>query len=165
MFNIIFSGAKEALHLGKDFFWRRRKIAFLIYLGLCINIACWGVFFWLFRVEQSLVILHYNVFLGIDSMMNIELAKDIFQMYLAPIGGTFFFLFNICMAFILGFFSDFEGGESSPEGSSFARASAEKSRCGAPDPGILGIYMILSGNVVLQLAVLLHAIAIFFVNR
>lgn len=161
MFNIIFSGAKGFLNLIKELFWRRRKIAFLIYLGLFINIVCWGIFYWLFKIEQSLVILHYNVFLGIDSVINIELGKDFLQMYLAPLGGTFFWLFNLFLVFIFGTFSDFWKEQAKP----LEILQIKNNQCRSPDPGILGVYIILMGDVFLQLSILLHAIAIFFVNR
>jgi hypothetical protein len=164
MFKRIIFGVKGFWKLAKKLFWSSGKIAFLIYLGLFVNLVCWGIFFWIFRVEQSLVILHYNVFLGIDSVTNIELGKDYLKMYLAPIGGIFFWAFNLFLVFILGIFSDFQEKAKNENGLK-GKDSNNRKCCEALDPGILAIYVVLCGGVVLQMTILLHAISIFFVNR
>ena len=104
--------------------------------------------------------LHYNAFLGIDVVVNMDLERNYFQMYFAPLAGTFFLVFNFMIATALGMFADFSQMDISSPKESFGLKEIK-----TIDPGILGIYIILSGSLILQISILLHVVSLVFVNR
>ena len=118
----------------------------LTYSGLVINGIAWGLFYWILSGDRAGIIVHYNAFLGID-------------IFLGPISGTYFFVVNIVIAILLVMFvvGDRRRKESAEYSGVVASSDLAKTY-------LFGSYVVLGGNIVLQLAIVIYAIAIAVVN-
>lgn len=159
----------KKFRLASSQLFRAKKVsAFFVYGSLFLNLASWTLLVWLVRNEQSIVILHYNAFMGIDVIANFDIQKDYFQIFIAPIGGAFIFFLNLIISYILCIQSEiFELSHRTNElaqKKSLNKALHSTKIC-QDDINMLGIYLILGGSLVLQLIVLLYTIAIIWVNR
>ena len=157
---------------GRQLFRTKKVSAFFIYGGLLFNLIIWGLFFWFVRSEQSIVILHYNAFMGIDAIANFDIEKNYFQIFMAPIQGTFIFLLNLLIALVLSFQSQEIGSDLDEENFTEQEKvkkgyKKEKLNQETPQNGIIffGVYLLLGGGFLLQLVVFLYTIAIIWVNR
>ncbi|MFA6184174.1 MAG: hypothetical protein WC682_03665 [Parcubacteria group bacterium] len=75
----------------KQFF--KNKLLLTLFGGsFLINILNFLALFYFVRSVNSLIILHYNVYLGVDLMGESN------QVFLIPVVGNFFALVNLCLA-------------------------------------------------------------------
>jgi len=157
---------------GRQLFRTKKVSAFFVYGGLLFNLISWALFVWMVRNEQSIVILHYNAFMGIDAIANFDVGKNYFQIFMAPIQGTFILLLNLLIALVLSFQSqevepNFKEGNSTK--TEIAQKTFQKGKVSeqSPQNGIIffGVYLLLGGSFLLQLVVFLYTIAIIWVNR
>ncbi|MEA1925656.1 MAG: hypothetical protein U9M90_00215 [Patescibacteria group bacterium] len=142
-------------------FWRKKKLALLAYSGLIINGVAWGLLFWVLPREQAGIIMHYNAFLGIDLFLSTSDPSRFFEIFFAPIGGICFYLMNLIVAMILLLFTETKQGAQRVETEDISKQQND------PDPGgtyRFGAYLVLSGNLVLQIAILIYSVAIVMVN-
>lgn len=73
-------------------YWRHREIARVLFLSAIINLAMWG-FLYANRIESDYpIILHYNLFFGVD------LLGDYDMVFLLPLIGAILFLLNSLLA-------------------------------------------------------------------
>ena len=161
-------GFKKFRLASSQLFRKKKASAFFIYGGLFLNLASWALLTWLARTEQSVVILHYNAFMGIDVIANFDIQKDYFQIFIAPIGGTLVFLLNLAIAYVSCIQSEIFEASHEEKGLMQKRALnkiPQNSKICANNINMLGVYLILGGNLVLQLVVFLYTIAIIWVNR
>lgn len=84
--------------IGKILFWRNKITASLIYTSLLINALVWLGLFILIKGDQPVLIGHYNVFFGIDILVNLSDRSSLWRLFLPPIGGLFFLILNIIMS-------------------------------------------------------------------
>ncbi len=149
-------------------FRKKKTSAFFVYGALFLNLASWALLAWLVKTEQSVVILHYNAFMGIDVITNFDIQKDYFQIFIAPIGGTIIFFLNLMIAYILCIQSEVFESVHEKKGSMQAgvlNKTSHNLKICQDNINMLGVYLILGGNLVLQLVVFLYTIAIIWVNR
>lgn len=156
----------------RQLFCTKKASAFFIYGGLLFNLISWALFVWLVKNEQAIVILHYNAFMGIDAIANFDIEKNYFQIFMAPVQGTFIFLLNLLIALVLSFQSQeieskFDKGGSGKIG--IVQNASRKGRTSEKDRQnciiFFGAYLLLGGSFLLQLVVFLYTIAIIWVNR
>ncbi len=105
--------------------------------------------------------MHYNAFLGIDLFLPTSDSCHFSEIFFAPIGGICFYLMNLVVAIILLLFTETK--------QSIQRAKTEyilkqRNYPGTESTYRFGAYLILSGNIVLQMAILIYAVAIVSVN-
>jgi len=153
-----FRKLNKAMKAGCDIFlklfWRRKFSAFLIYTGIILNAASWAVLWQLTKLNQEVIILHYNAYLGIDVMLDTEM-DPYFDLFLVPIGGVVILLLDILLAGILLYLSSVSD-----------KQSAKK--CGQEmleaDENLLGSNLMIIGGFLAQLVIFVYAVAILFVN-
>ncbi len=135
-------------------FWGRKFSAFFIYGGILLNAISWIVLWQLTKLNQEIIILHYNAYLGIDLMLNATegLYPDLF---LVPVGGIGVLVLDIFLAGILLYLStpiDIKDAEKHEE----SLASI--------DANLLGSNLIVVGGFLTQVAIFVYSLAILFVN-
>ncbi len=141
-------------------FWRDRRLMVLTYSGLVINGIAWGLFYWILSGDRAGIIVHYNAFLGIDIFLYLsDNTNNFIDIFLGPISGTYFFVVNIVIAILLVMFvvGDRRRKESAEYSGVVASSDLAKTY-------LFGSYIVLGGNIVLQLAIVIYVIAIAVVN-
>ncbi len=134
-----------------ELIWCNKLSAFFIYGGLILNFASWAVLWQLTKLNQEIIILHYNAYLGIDLMLNS--SENLFpDLFLVAIGGIIIFLLDILLAALLLYFSGFLD----------RKGKCEKEK--EMDVNLLGSNLIIVGGFLVQLAIFLYSMAILFVN-
>lgn len=135
-------------------FWRRKFSASLIYTGIILNAASWALLWQLTKLNQEVVILHYNAYLGIDVMLNTE-TEPYFNLFLVPVSGVIVLFLDILLAGILLYLSGTTDKQSAK------RCEQEGTES---DENLLGSNLIIVGGFLTQLAIFIYAVAILFVN-
>lgn len=135
-------------------FWRRKFSAFLIYTGIILNAASWAVLWQLTKLNQEVVILHYNAYLGIDVMLD-TVEEEYFDLFLVPVGGIVVLLLDVLLAGILLYLSGTTGKQ--------AAKMCEQGTV-ETDENLLGSNLIIVGGLLTQLVIFIYAVAILFVN-
>jgi hypothetical protein len=79
---------------GQEFF-QSGLVHWILIASLFVNLANWGVVFYFIRPVDFPIILHYNVYFGVD------ILGSWWEVYFLPSVGTFFWIIN----FVLGYFS------------------------------------------------------------
>ncbi len=151
----------EIILAGVWLFWKRKLAAFFIWFSAVLNIVSWGFMIWLAKTSQAVVILHYNAFLGIDSLIDTTTATSKSQFFVAPLGGTIILVFNILISVILLCFIDKKRKDI------FQRKGHKlKTRFSVSieNTQILGIYLLLTGNLFLQLVIIIYEASIILAN-
>jgi len=77
----------------KQEFFKNRIVLWIISLNLVLNFSNWAILWWFVKPVDSLIILHYNVYFGVDMVGN---WKSVF--FLPGIGLLLFFI-NFFLAF------------------------------------------------------------------
>jgi hypothetical protein len=135
-------------------FWYRKFSVFLIYSGIILNLASWIVLWQLTKLNQEIIILHYNAYLGIDVMLDTEI-EQYFDLFLVPIGGIVVLFLDILLAGILLYLS----GTVNEQLAQKCGQDSEES-----DENLLGSNLIIIGGFLTQLVIFIYAAAILFVN-
>jgi len=95
-------GKQKKIHrikeISKILFWRNKVTASLIYTSLLINALVWLGLFVLAKGDHSALIGHYNVFFGIDMLINLADENSLWKLFLPPIGGLFFLILSVMMS-------------------------------------------------------------------
>ncbi|HLN18677.1 MAG TPA: hypothetical protein VK255_00730 [Patescibacteria group bacterium] len=76
----------------KNEYWRDKANLWLIILSLLVNIINWVVLLVLLRPATENIILHYNVYFGVD-----QVGKR-FQAFVLPVIGFIIFLVNLFLS-------------------------------------------------------------------
>lgn len=140
-----------------ELFWHRRFSAFFIYGSLLLNGVAWAVLWQLTKLNQEIIILHYNSYLGIDVMLNS--AEEIFpDLFLVVIVGAVILFLDIFLSAILLYLSGVLDGKKS--GKKEKECESEKEL----DVNLLGSNLIVMGGFLVQVAIFIYSVAILFVN-
>lgn len=135
----------------RELFWRRKLPVFFIYGSVLLNAVSWAILWQLTKLNQEIVITHYNAYLGIDMMLNT--AEEMFpDLFLATIGGIVVLVLNIFLAGLLLYFSGILDVKD--------KEKFDKEL----DVNLLGSNLILSGGFLVQIAIFIYSMAILFVN-
>jgi|GEM_PF-264124 len=73
-------------------FFQSKIVLMLLILGLLANIANWLILFIFIRPVDTDIILHYNVYFGVDTMGNWK------QVFIMPVIGFILFIINAALA-------------------------------------------------------------------
>ncbi len=82
-------------------FWENKVTMGLIYTSIAMNLLVWTGFFLLIKRVQGILIGHYNVFFGIDVLINTAEKSSLWKVFLPSIGGLFFLVLSILMSIFL----------------------------------------------------------------
>lgn len=127
------------------------KLSGLWLVALLFNGLSWGVIFWLLQMGSSVFILHYNAYLGIDALINFG-NEDPWQLiFVASFVGLMIWLINFVVASIIAFQADLD--------------KIKKEKDFSVDSHWLGHQMVVTGNLILQVAILIYVASIVLVNR
>ena len=133
------------------FFLNKKKLSFLIFGGLILNIIGVLSLKFFFPFNQETVILHYNAFLGIDEVEFAFSANKI-RIFLPSIGGGLVWAIN----FVLGLFLYFFNQETTLDQNDLPKKFKISQ---------LGAYLLWLAGDIVQIFVLVYVLAIILINR
>lgn len=150
----------------KKVLWKDKLSFFLIFCGLAVNLACWLVLWTQIKPDETGVILHYNIFFGIDAI-SFDLENFYFQVFLAPAGGLFIWFVNFILGFVLFFQVILERERENPLYLVEKKKKAKKRQqyLDYLDAKSLSGYLLWAGSLSVQLALAVYVTAIVLVNK
>lgn len=104
--------------------------------------------------------MHYNSFLGIDIVQDFNQERDYLGVFIVPLVGFFIWLLNFIISLILCSApknNETEGTQ--VVGSEIMLKNDQK------DASMIGMLLLVGGAMVVQMAVVVYAIAVLIVNR
>lgn len=137
------------------FFLRKKKLSFLVFGGLVLNLIGILSLKFFFPFNQETVILHYNAFLGIDEV-EFAFSTNMLKIFLPSIGGGLIWAINVILGFFLYFFNQevtldqVDGEEDLPRKFKISQ---------------LGAYLLWLAGDIVQMFVLVYVLAIILINR
>ena len=140
--------------------WSNKLSAFFIYFGFLLNAISWALLVWFVRVEQAVVIVHYNSFLGIDIVQDFNQGRDYIGVFIVPLVGLFIWILNFVMSLILCSVPKITEAEKTPIGE-----SENVLKNGQKDASMIGMLLLVGGAMIVQVAVVIYVIAVLIVNR
>ncbi|MFW5884919.1 MAG: hypothetical protein ACOCUF_01685 [Patescibacteria group bacterium] len=144
---------KKAL---KKFFQSKFNLI-LISAGLLLNIAGWLILHFKLDFHKSLIILHYNSYLGIDRMIYNSKSAWM-EIYLVSFLAAVLLVLNSVLAFFFSYFS-FREEENLKDKGEVLENHLEK------DPRTLASKMLIASACALQIIVLVYTLSIVKVNN
>jgi hypothetical protein len=136
-------------------FWENKITASLIGTSLLMNAVVWLGLFILVKKGQSVLIGHYNVFFGIDVLINLADKNSLGQLFLPPIGGIFFLLMSVIMSIFFILQLDRVTIEEEIKEAFVSNKSLS----------FMGSRLLLIGAWLVQLILIVYLISIWFINR
>ena len=76
-------------------FWQNDIVQNLFWFSLALNVISWGVLFFFVSMTRDRIILHYNVYLGVD------IIGSPYLVYWVPAAGLLFLTVNLFLAWDL----------------------------------------------------------------
>lgn len=120
----------------------------LIFFTFLINSLGYFLLWWQIKPDETAVILHYNVFLGID-VIDFELKARYYELFMASASGTFIWLINSFLGVIL-----------LKQGKKFKLSNRQQEASERE----MGGFLLLVSNIIIQLGLLVYVLAIIRVN-
>jgi hypothetical protein len=149
---------RNFLRIGKVLFWENKIAAGLIYSGLVFNLSLWAGLILLMKKSQGVFIAHYNVFFGIDKMMDLSEGIDWWESLLVPAGGLIVWVLSVLVAiFLIIQFDDDVKIKLS--------GKTEEVFVSNRSIGFVGSRLLLIGAWLLQLVLLIYLLAIWLINK
>ena len=81
--------------------WQNRLTAIIIYSSLVLNAFVWVLFYLLIKNSQRILIGHYNVFFGVDRIIDISKKTGKLEILLPAMGGLFLIFLTVIMSIFL----------------------------------------------------------------
>ena len=141
--------------VGKILFWKNKITAILIYTSILINLLVSLGLFLLTKGDQTVIIAHYNVFFGIDVLVNIADKGSLWEVFLPPVGGMFFLMLSILMSIFLILQLDITASETE---------EAEGALVSNKALSFMGSRLLLIGAWLVQLIIAVFFITIWRIN-
>ncbi len=92
---------RESIRMSQILLWKNKITALIIYTGLLLNLIIWGVLGWLLLHSREIIIEHYNVFFGIDKIIDLTDKKNWWELLSIPLGGLIFLVLSFIMSVLL----------------------------------------------------------------
>jgi hypothetical protein len=146
---------QKIIGIGSILFWKNKITAGLIYSSLIINLLVWLGLVALIKKSQEVVIAHYNVFFGIDKIVNLTEKGSLVEIFLVPMGGLVFLLLSIVMAVFL--IVQFDDNAEIKMGRDVFISNRSIS--------FVGSRLLLMGAWLLQLILLIYLVAVELINK
>jgi len=99
--NKISKNKEGLLAVVKSFLWEDKVMMLIIYSALFLNLSVWIGLYFLLRKETEIFIAHYNVFFGIDFLIDIANGENRWQLLWVPAGGLLFWFLSFLLAVFL----------------------------------------------------------------
>ena len=138
-----------------QFFFKNKLLITTFLIGLLLNLTAWAIFWWGLDFDKTALILHYNSFFGIDKLAVNSAERNFLDVFFVIVGGLSLMLIN----FILGGFLIFSKKKH------LITDDSEKNNLNKIAISTLGGYFIFFAGLILQIVILVYAIAIVLVNR
>ncbi|HHX58731.1 MAG TPA: hypothetical protein GX706_03120 [Candidatus Moranbacteria bacterium] len=139
-------GIKQA---SQTVFKEDKQLIFLTWGALLFNLVAWlGLFLLVRSVGETMLIISYNSFLGIDRMLDLKGEVSWVEVYIVPLMATGLLFFN----WLLALFLIHQTTKEQLERSVTARVNW------------LGAQLVLMGGLVVQLATVIFVLALWKVN-
>jgi len=149
------NNARKIKEVSKILFWKNKITASLIGASLLMNIIVWLGLFMLTKSERPVLIGHYNVFFGIDVLIDLVDRSNLWRLFLPPAGGLFFLGLSIGMSIFFIVQLDNNIVERTPKNSFVSNKSLS----------FMGSRLLLIGAWLVQLILVVYVIAVWFINR
>jgi len=81
--------------------WQNKLTAVIIYSSLGLNALVWLLSYLLMKNSQGILIGHYNVFFGVDKIIDLSNGVGKLEIFLSAMGGFFLILLTIVMSIFL----------------------------------------------------------------
>jgi hypothetical protein len=146
---------QKIIEIGSILFWKNKIAAGLIYSSLVINLLVWIGLLALIKKSQEVLIVHYNVFFGIDRIVNLIEKNSLGEIFLVPMGGLVFLLLSIVVAIFL--IIQFDDNSEIKMGRNVFISNRSIS--------FVGSRLLLIGAWLLQLILLIYLVAIELINK
>jgi len=146
---------QKIIEIGSILFWKNKIAAGLIYSSLVINLLVWIGLLALIKKSQEVLIVHYNVFFGIDRIVNLIEKNSLGEIFLVPMGGLVFLLLSIVVAIFL--IIQFDDNSEIKMGRNVFISNRSIS--------FVGSRLLLIGAWLLQLILLVYLVAIELINK
>jgi hypothetical protein len=149
------NGIKKIGKVGRILFWENKITASLIYSSLFVNaLICLGLFL-LTRGDTSILVGHYNVFFGIDILIDLADKNNLWKLFLPPMGGLFFLGLSIIMSIFFILQLDLGAAEEEIKNSFVSNKALS----------FMGSRLLLIGAWLVQLILVVYLISAWFINR
>lgn len=136
----------------KWMFWKNKSLAWLFYLSFIFNLIGWGMLFYLTRLKQNFLILHYNAYMGIDWAVDASEKINYWEIFLVPIGGLTLLILNFLIILFLSFQL------------SLIQKTKDEAEIKIKTINSSGAYLLAVTSLLVQTAVLIYSLAIFWAN-
>jgi hypothetical protein len=141
--------------MGLKIFLKSKLLKFVLIGGFLLNFLVWLILWLGLDLNKTTLIIHYNSFFGIDKFSVNSGLNRFFEIFFAPLSGLFILIVN----YLLGGFLIFSGWKKTGE------KEVSDVSLGKLPASMLGGFLILITGIILQMTVLVYAIAIFLINR
>lgn len=152
---------KAAANILKKVFWQDKLAFSLILTGLLLNAIGWGILYWQIKPTQVGIILHYNIYFGIDIFLG-----DYIQLFQASIGGLLIWAINLMLGILLyGQVINDQYKEAELRYDRKKRYRDKDYFLDYFDAKRLSSYLLWGAGVVVQAIILVYAISVIVVNK
>ena len=148
-------GIKKIGRVGKILFWENKITASLIYTSLGSNILVWLGLFFLLKTGQHILIGHYNVFFGIDVLVDLADKNNLWKLFLPPIGGLVFLCLSVMMSIFFILQLDLDMSDKMIKNSFVSNKALS----------FVGSRLLLIGAWLVQLILVVYLLTTWFINR
>ena len=148
------NGIKKISKVSKILFWENKITASLIYSSLFVNALIWLGLFLLTRGGQSILVGHYNVFFGIDILIDLADKNNLWKLFLAPMGGLFFLGLSMVMSIFFILQLDIGATEEEIKNSFVSNKALS----------FMGSRLLLIGAWLVQLILVVYLVSMWFIN-
>jgi len=147
--------ARKISEISKILFWKNKITMVLIGTSFVLNIIVWLGLFMLTKNGQTILIGHYNVFFGVDTIINLAENGNSWELFLPPMGGLFFLVVSILMSIFLILQLDRGTSEKEIKNSFVSNKSLS----------FMSSRLLLIGTWVVQLILVVYLISIWLINK
>ena len=93
---------RESIRMSQILLWKDKITVTIIYTSVLLNLNIWLVMGWLLKYNsQGVIIGHYNVFFGIDTMVDMSNGASQWEILFVPLGGLIFLVLSFMMSVLL----------------------------------------------------------------
>ena len=148
---------KESIKMSYILLWRDKATVLIIYSGILLNLVVWIIMGWLLRRNsQGVIIGHYNVFFGIDAIVDVTNRQSWLEILFIPFGGLIFLGLSFMLSVLLMVqFNKPLDGDANRNVNDFVTNKSI---------GFISSRLILIGAWTLQIVLLLYSIMILRIN-
>ncbi len=147
---------RESIRMSHILLWRDKMTVIIIYTSVLLNFGVWLAMGWLLKYNsQGVIIGHYNVFFGIDTMVDMSNGASQWEVLFVPLGGFIFLGLSFAMSVLL--MVQFNNSSEKID-------KKVNSLISNKSIGFIGSRLLLIGAWILQLTLLVFSLMILRIN-